>query len=459
MNATCCAAEGGPSVLAVPLDELILGSSRSSSSSGALAKFALPGHPQGARRAHRGDRGRHRARRGRARPRPTRCYEQYQAQLAEARTEAAQIRAQAQADKAAHHRGGPRRGGRGRRRRHRARRGRHRRRARVDRRVAAPRGRHAGRRPRRQGRRGVPRGRRPRPRHRRPVHRRPRGRRPRRAGALMLGSSRESLAALRASLDARRGERGLRRRLGRPARGRGRCWAGEKSLRQALADSGQPAAARAGIVTLAVRRQDLGAVAGGARRRRAAPRWSSDADLVDALEQLGAQAAFTVAEADGTLDRVEDELFRFGRAVDDSRRAADGAHRPGASTPSSKAALVRDLLGGTAAPATDRAARARGGQPARPPAGRGDRGARRARRRAAPASVLAEVRSAVAARRRAAAPGSPPPSRRLQGRQVRLNVDRRPRGRRRHRRPGRRRGHRRQRRRADSSRRAAPLTA
>jgi F-type H+-transporting ATPase subunit delta len=46
-----------------------------------------------------------------------------------------------------------------------------------------------------------------------------------------------------------------------------------------------------------------------------AERWSSPRDLVDAVEVLAVQAAFLVAEADGSLDEVEDELFRFSRII------------------------------------------------------------------------------------------------------------------------------------------------
>lgn len=45
------------------------------------------------------------------------------------------------------------------------------------------------------------------------------------------------------------------------------------------------------------------------------PRWSSPRHLVDAVEVLAVTAVFLVAEADGTLDAVEDELFRFARTV------------------------------------------------------------------------------------------------------------------------------------------------
>ena len=42
-------------------------------------------------------------------------------------------------------------------------------------------------------------------------------------------------------------------------------------------------------------------------------RWSQSRDLVDALEELADTADLTAAQQDGTLDEVEDELFRFSR--------------------------------------------------------------------------------------------------------------------------------------------------
>ena len=44
-------------------------------------------------------------------------------------------------------------------------------------------------------------------------------------------------------------------------------------------------------------------------------RWSGARDMVDGIEVLAVQARFLVAEADGSLDDVEDELFRFSRIV------------------------------------------------------------------------------------------------------------------------------------------------
>jgi F-type H+-transporting ATPase subunit delta len=44
--------------------------------------------------------------------------------------------------------------------------------------------------------------------------------------------------------------------------------------------------------------------------------WARPVDLVDAMDQLAAQALFVGAEQAGNLDDVEDELFRFGRILD-----------------------------------------------------------------------------------------------------------------------------------------------
>jgi F-type H+-transporting ATPase subunit delta len=47
-----------------------------------------------------------------------------------------------------------------------------------------------------------------------------------------------------------------------------------------------------------------------------ARRWSKPGDLVDAVEQLGAQAEFLAAEDAGRIDAVEDELYRLARIIE-----------------------------------------------------------------------------------------------------------------------------------------------
>lgn len=165
----------------------------------------------------------------------------------------------------------------------------------------------------------------------------------------MLGSSRESLASCSAALDARRQAPGfdvLAEQLYAVAA----VLDDNPQLRSTLADSGQSSSVRRSLVrdVFGGKVADLtvDVIADAVDRR-----WSDDVDLVLALEQLAAQAAFTVAEADGSLDATEEEIFRFGRAVDASAALQMALGDP-AQTPATKAAIVRDLLDGRTTPAT-----------------------------------------------------------------------------------------------------------
>ena len=80
-------------------------------------------------------------------------------------------------------------------------------------------------------------------------------------------------------------------------------------------------------------------------------RWSNEDDLVEAVETLGNQAAFAVAQGNNTLDATEDEIFRFGRAVDASSELQMALTDPAASV-ATKSAIVRDLLANRATATT-----------------------------------------------------------------------------------------------------------
>ena len=113
----------------------------------------------------------------------------------------------------------------------------------------------------------------------------------------------------------------------------------ERSLRAMLAD---PAIGE-GTKTETIKTLFTGKVA--------TSRWSSDNDMVDATEEAAVTLILMGAEVDGNIDRVEEELFRFGRAIDANPPLQMALTDP-ASSSAEKAGVVDVLLEGKAAPET-----------------------------------------------------------------------------------------------------------
>jgi F-type H+-transporting ATPase subunit delta len=90
-----------------------------------------------------------------------------------------------------------------------------------------------------------------------------------------------------------------------------------------------------------------------------AERWSGSADLREAVEQLAATAALTAAETEGSLDDVEDELFRFARLLEREPALRAGADRPRACRTTASSRCCASLLGGKAPDATSGWSRSR----------------------------------------------------------------------------------------------------
>jgi F-type H+-transporting ATPase subunit delta len=90
---------------------------------------------------------------------------------------------------------------------------------------------------------------------------------------------------------------------------------GQPRLRRTLGDPATSPDARA---ELAERLLDgkIGASALQLVKDAATLRWSTPWDLLDALEIVADEALFRAAEQQGSLDEVEDELFRFERVLD-----------------------------------------------------------------------------------------------------------------------------------------------
>ncbi|MEJ3657146.1 F0F1 ATP synthase subunit delta [Actinomycetes bacterium KLBMP 9759] len=80
-------------------------------------------------------------------------------------------------------------------------------------------------------------------------------------------------------------------------------------------------------------------------------RWSRSLDLVDGVESLARQATLAAAEKNGSLDDVEDELFRFSRILD--REPQLNSLLADAATPvAGRAGLLEQVLGGKVSPTT-----------------------------------------------------------------------------------------------------------
>ncbi|MGW2645522.1 F0F1 ATP synthase subunit delta [Streptomyces sp. NPDC001393] len=169
----------------------------------------------------------------------------------------------------------------------------------------------------------------------------------------MNGASREALAAARERLDALTDSTSVDAvSLADELAAVTALLDREAGLRRVLTDPAKPAEAKADLVQRLIGAQVSGPaadlVAGTVRSR-----WSQPRDLVDALEQLADIADLTAAEKRGTLDEVEDELFRFGRIVSSSTDLRAALTDRSAGT-AAKTELLNRLLGGRAKPATER---------------------------------------------------------------------------------------------------------
>jgi F-type H+-transporting ATPase subunit delta len=73
--------------------------------------------------------------------------------------------------------------------------------------------------------------------------------------------------------------------------------------------------------------------------------------MADERNRAYAEALYAVARAEGPLDEIEDELFRFARVLDGSEELRDKLSDPHIA-PGVRQQIVTDLLGGKATPAT-----------------------------------------------------------------------------------------------------------
>ena len=122
------------------------------------------------------------------------------------------------------------------------------------------------------------------------------------------------------------------------------------SLRRALSDPSRNGDDKAALVRdLLAGKADsrvVDLVAAAAHRR-----WSVPEDLIEALERVAAETVLAAAQAGDALERVEEEMFRFGRVLARERRVRD-ALTDRLATPEARAAVVERLLGDRVHPVT-----------------------------------------------------------------------------------------------------------
>jgi F-type H+-transporting ATPase subunit delta len=124
----------------------------------------------------------------------------------------------------------------------------------------------------------------------------------------------------------------------------------EHALRRALSDPGKPAPEK-GAIAAALLHGKVSQPAEDLTVAAAQAHWAGSGDLPDALEQLAIEAEVMAADADNSLDDLEDQLFRFDRMVAGTPDLRAALTEPAASA-ESKRELLDTLLTGKVTPVT-----------------------------------------------------------------------------------------------------------
>ncbi|WP_062302547.1 F0F1 ATP synthase subunit delta [Demequina subtropica] len=125
---------------------------------------------------------------------------------------------------------------------------------------------------------------------------------------------------------------------------------GSGSLRRALTDPARSSESKGELVRQLFASFDPRVV--DALAAFAGARWSDEDDLADAIDDAGERAIFAYALEAGTLDDVEEQLFRVERAVSGDRDLLTALGNRSA-TKEARLALLEGVLGGKLLPTTD----------------------------------------------------------------------------------------------------------
>jgi ATP synthase F0 subunit b len=166
-----------------------------------------------------------------------------------------------------------------------------------------------------------------------------------RASARLRAASRESLAGLVAKFDEATADLGPDQlsAVADDLASVAKLLAGESVLTRHLADPADNPSPKLGLLETLLEGK-VGDTALEVLKAAVSGRWSSDANLVDAVEHVARLALLVRAEREGVAGDVEEQLFRFGRILDAQPRLA--ILLSDYSVPAEgRVKLVRDVLG------------------------------------------------------------------------------------------------------------------
>lgn len=157
----------------------------------------------------------------------------------------------------------------------------------------------------------------------------------------MRGASRASYAELRERLAASLTGAPVAQRAGDELFAVTRLLDSEHGLRRALSDTSREGAEKSAVARRLLRGK-VSATTEDLVAEAAAAKWATSGDFSDAVEQLAIESFTVAAQLGGSLDDLEDDLFRFARVVAGQPGLREALTGPAETT--AKQSLLTNLL-------------------------------------------------------------------------------------------------------------------
>ncbi|HSZ42632.1 MAG TPA: F0F1 ATP synthase subunit delta [Trebonia sp.] len=157
----------------------------------------------------------------------------------------------------------------------------------------------------------------------------------------MRGASRASYAELRERLAASLTAAPVAQQTGDELFAVTRLLDSEHGLRRALSDTSKEGPEKTAVMQRLLHGR-VSAVTEELAGAAAAEKWATSGEFADAIEQLAIESLTVAAQLGGSLDDLEDDLFRFGRVVAGQPALREALTGPADSV--AKQSLLSDLL-------------------------------------------------------------------------------------------------------------------